>query len=154
MVQNIFAHSSGNKDEGAYPAPLTVENISESDKKDSRKVVEALGNSFIDAFKAKEFSQEDIMRSDKMLTTLTCIKYNHMRQLESIKPDIPEWEIKSNWMDPNGENQESISIITATTRDLAAGYAMCELWGTKHIPLDRFTGFNVESAIVEPQNKE
>lgn len=148
------ALSSGNHDQGSYPPPLTVENISESQKKDPKKVVEALGNTFIEAFQAKDYSQDENTRSTQMLTSLTCIQYNQMRQIEANKPEAPKWEIKSDWVDPKGGSQANITQLKASTRDLAAGYAMCQLWNTKHIPLDRFTGFNVEPIINESESKE
>jgi hypothetical protein len=148
------ALSSNNEGQGSYPPPLTVENISESQKNDPKKVVEALGNTFIEAFQAKEYSQEEIIRSNQMLTLLTCIQYNQMHQVEANKPEAIKWNVKSDWVDPKGGSQASITQVKASTRDLAAGYAMCQLWNTKHIPLDRFTGFNVDPIIDESKSKE
>jgi hypothetical protein len=148
------ALSSNIEDQESYSPLLTVENISESQKSDPKKVVEALGNTFIEAFQAKDYSQEKIVRSNQMLTSLICIQYNQMRQVEANKLETPKWEVKSDWVDPKGGSQASIMQLKASTRDLAAGYAMCQLWNTKHIPLDRFTGFNVDPIIDESKIKE
>lgn len=128
----------------AYPEPLTVNNISDKDRRDVNKVSEALANTFLNAFQKKEYTQEEITRSTQMLTTLTCIQYNRMRQIESSNPTVPVWEVKASWVGPEDKESSDLMEVQASTRDLAAGYAMCLMWNMKHVPLDRFTGFHVE----------
>ena len=154
LAQSAFVYADDTDNSNSYPAPLTVENISESEKKDPNKVVEALGNTFIEAFQAKEYSQEEIMRSTQVLTSLTCIQYNLMQKIEASKLGVPKWEVKSNWRDPKEGGQTSLMEVSASTRDLAAGYAMCHLWNSKHIPLDRFTGFKVELVSKKTDTKD
>jgi len=99
-------------------------------------------------------SQEEALRFTQSLTLYTCIQYNQMHQIEANRSNVPNWKVKSEWVDPTGDTQIDILEVSSGTRFLAAGYAMCQLWDSKHIRVDRFSGFSVELVINKLDNKD
>ncbi|MFA0809425.1 hypothetical protein [Microbulbifer epialgicus] len=143
-----YSQQGANQDSRAYPKPLTLENISEKDKKNPAKVPETLANTFlselIGGYQKKEYTKEEISQAVQLLTNLTCIQYSRLRQIEKDNPATPMWKVKAVWFGPYGHTAEDFLQLKASTKDLATGYAMCSIWNMKDVPLDRFSGFHVE----------
>ena len=83
---SVFAQENNNnhavvEGQKEYLPPVTVENISDKDKRNPSKVSEALANTFLNALQQKKYTQESIAKSIQMQTTLTCIQYNKMQQV-------------------------------------------------------------------------
>lgn len=127
-----------------YPAPVTLETLTESDKKDPEKVGEALANTFLQMMETKKYSDEDIERSSRVLTMMTCMQFNRKQQIDARDPSSSKWKVKAEWLGADDSPLSEILVVDAINRDLAAGYALCSLWNSKHIPVNRFTGFIAE----------
>ncbi|WP_045861742.1 hypothetical protein [Teredinibacter purpureus] len=148
----VPAYAEEHKDsDSKYPAPVTLETLSENEKKDPSKVGEALANTFLQMMEVKTYSDEDLQRSSRVLTMMTCIQFNRKEQLDSNDPNNSIWRVTAEWLSPDEIKKHEVLEITAINRDLASGYALCSLWESKHIPINRFTGFSVDR--IQPPNK-
>ena len=154
LYASTTAATNKYSDLSAYPAPLTVDNISEKDKRNPGKVSQALANTFLEVLTSKEYSKEEISHSAQMLTELTCFKYNRKLKIEQGKPTIKQWVVSTVWKNAEEQNEKDDISIAASTRELAAGYAMCQIWQHKHVPIDRFTSFNVVLKSDVSESKE
>lgn len=144
----VVSYAAEHKDsESKYPSPVTLETLSENEKNDPSKVGEALANTFLHIMEMKTYSDEDLQRSNRVLTMMTCIQFNRKEQLDSSDPNNSIWSVTAEWLSPEEIKKSEVLEVTAINRDLASGYALCSLWESKHIPINRFTGFSVDRIL-------
>jgi len=123
-----------------YRAPVTFDTIQDSN--DPHQVAEALLNTIKQGLQSKEIADKKIHESKRIFTSLTCLQYASLKHRDGQSAQS-QWRVVANWYSPKGISKAENITIKASTRDLAASFAMCDMWEKHHIPIDRFSGFNV-----------
>lgn len=116
-------------------------------KEKSPEFEEIFSDAFREMYNSKKSSTPGLGEGGEMFISMSCVSFSYYEKADLNNPKSKKWLVRVEWK--NGETTKNKELVVkASTRELAASYSMCRVWGEEKIKFGQISGSFVEEIEI------